>query len=112
PHPQLLPAAAGRSRFRDDQRDHDVASHDGGAVSGRTPNRHSYLGQVMEKIEAVPGVRNAATTTALPLRGWGWGMPFLIEGQQAVDRANRPDCFYKMVSPSYLSTLGMRIVKG
>ena len=29
------------------------------------PQIVSYLGQVMEKIEAVPGVRNAATTTAL-----------------------------------------------
>ena len=76
------------------------------------PHIVSYLGQVMNKIEAVPGVRGAATTTALPLEGWGWGMPFLIEGQPEVDRANRPGCFYKMVSPSYLSALGMRLVKG
>jgi putative ABC transport system permease protein len=76
------------------------------------PQIVSYLGQVMDKIEAVPGVRSAAATTALPLEGWGWGMPFLIEGQPDVDRANRPGCFYKMVSPSYLTALGMRLVKG
>src|SRR5438046_1453579 len=56
--------------------------------------------EVMDKIEAVPGVRNAATTSALRREGRGCGMPFLVEGQQAVDRANRPGCFYKMVSPS------------
>jgi len=72
----------------------------------------SYLSQVMEKIQAVPGVRDVATTTALPLGGWGWGMPFLIDGQPVVDRANRPGCFYKMVSPSYFRTLGMRLLKG
>jgi putative ABC transport system permease protein len=72
----------------------------------------SYLSQVMEKLEAVPGVRDAATTSALPLRGWGWGMPFLIEGQPVVDRANRAACFYKMVSPSYFRALGMRLLKG
>jgi len=72
----------------------------------------NYLSQVMEKINAVPGVRQAATTTALPLEGWGWGMPFLIEGQPVVDRANRPACFYKMVSPSYFRALGMRVLKG
>ncbi len=72
----------------------------------------SYLSQVMEKIQAVPGVRDVATTTALPLEGWGWGMPFLIDGQPVVDRANRPACFYKMVSPSYFRTLGMRLLKG
>jgi len=72
----------------------------------------NYLSQVMEKINAVPGVREAAVTTALPLGGWGWGMPFLIEGQPVVDRANRPGCFYKMVSPSYFRALGMRLLKG
>jgi putative ABC transport system permease protein len=72
----------------------------------------NYLSQVMEKINAVPGVREAAVTTALPLEGWGWGMPFLIEGQPVVDRANRPGCFYKMVSPSYFRALGMRLLKG
>jgi len=72
----------------------------------------NYLSQVMEKIDAVPGVREAAVTTALPLGGWGWGMPFLIEGQPVVDRANRPGCFYKMVSPSYFRALGMRLLKG
>jgi predicted permease len=72
----------------------------------------SYLSQVMEKIQAVPGVRDVATTTALPLEGWGWGMPFLIDGQPVVDRANRAACFYKMVSPSYFRTLGMRLLKG
>ncbi|HTX37793.1 MAG TPA: ABC transporter permease [Bryobacteraceae bacterium] len=76
------------------------------------PRVVSYLSRVMEKIDAVPGVREAATTTALPLEGWGWGMPFLIEGHPAVDRANRPGCFYKMVSPSYFQALGMRLLKG
>ncbi|HEY6306218.1 MAG TPA: ABC transporter permease [Candidatus Angelobacter sp.] len=72
----------------------------------------NYLGQVMEKIQAVPGVRNVAATSALPLEGWGYGMPFLIEGQPFVDRSNRPGCFYKIVSPSYFSSLSMRLIKG
>jgi predicted permease len=72
----------------------------------------SYLNQVMEKIQAVPGVRDVAVTSALPLQGWGYGMPFLIEGQPVVDRANRPASFYKIVSPSYFRALGMRVLKG
>ena len=76
------------------------------------PRVTNYLSQIMEKIDAVPGVRDAAVTTALPLGGWGWGMPFLIDGQPVVDRANRPSCFYKMVSPSYFRALGMRLLKG
>jgi putative ABC transport system permease protein len=72
----------------------------------------SYLGQVLEKLRTVPGVREAATTGALPLEGWPDGMPFLIEGRPFVDVANRPACGFKPVSPSYLSALGMKLVKG
>jgi len=76
------------------------------------PQVINYLGRIMESIQSVPGVREVATTSALPLEGWGYGMPFLIEGQPFVDRSNRPGCFYKIVSPSYFSALGMRLRKG
>ncbi len=76
------------------------------------PRIISYLGQVLEKLQTVPGVRDAATTGALPLEGWPDGMPFLIEGRPFVDIANRPACGFKPVSPSYLSALGMKLVKG
>jgi putative ABC transport system permease protein len=72
----------------------------------------SYLGQVMERIGAIPGIRTVATTSSLPLQGWGYGMPFLIEGQSEIDRANRPACFFKIVSSTYASALRMRILKG
>ncbi len=76
------------------------------------PRVINYLSEVMEKINTVPGVREAAVTTALPLDGWGWGMPFLVQGQPFIDRAHRPGCFFKMVSPSYFRALGMRLLKG
>ncbi|HLY63532.1 MAG TPA: ABC transporter permease [Terriglobia bacterium] len=72
----------------------------------------NYLGQVLEKVQAVPGVGDIATAGALPLEGWPDGMPFLIEGRPSVDVANRPACGFKPVSPSYLSALGMQLVKG
>jgi len=76
------------------------------------PRIISYVGQVIEKLQAVPGVREVATTSGLPLEGWSEGMPFLIEGQPFVDLANRPAANYKRVSPSYLSALQMRLLKG
>jgi putative ABC transport system permease protein len=72
----------------------------------------NYHREMLEQIRAVPGVLNAANTTALPLEGWGYGMPFQIAGQPVKDVANRPGCFFKMVSPSYFQTLGMRLRKG
>jgi predicted permease len=76
------------------------------------PRMINYQEQVMEKIQALPGVRQAAITIALPLEGWGYGMWFMIEGAPFVERPNRPTCGFKIVSPSYLSAVGMRLLKG
>jgi len=72
----------------------------------------SYLREIEGNIQALPGVRDVAFASALPMRGWGYGMPFQIAGQPIVDRANRQACFFKMVSPSYFRTVGMRLRKG
>lgn len=71
-----------------------------------------YLRQVVSGIESLPGVRDVALTSALPMQGWGYGMPFQIADQPIVDRANRKACFFKMVSPSYFRTLGMALKQG
>jgi predicted permease len=73
---------------------------------------NAYLREIVAGVEAVPGVREAAMTSALPLQGWGYGMPYQIAGRPMVDRANRQACFFKMVSPSYFHTLGIRLRKG
>ena len=72
----------------------------------------AYLRQVVGKVEAMPGVRDVALTSALPLQGWGYGMPFQRADKPMVDRANRRACFFKMVSPSYFRALGMKLRKG
>ena len=73
---------------------------------------NAYLEQVTARLGALPGVTGVALTSALPMQGWGYGMPFLIAGKENVDRANRRACFFKMVSPSYHRTLGIRLNKG
>lgn len=71
-----------------------------------------YLRQIVREIQSLPAVRDVAFTSALPMRGAGYGMPFQIAGQPLVDRANRQGCFFKMVSPSYFQAVGMRLKKG
>ncbi len=71
-----------------------------------------YLRQIVANIQNLPGVREVALTSALPMQGWGYGMPFQIAGKPLVDRANRKPCFFKMVTPSYFAALGMRLSKG
>jgi putative ABC transport system permease protein len=71
----------------------------------------SYVGQAIEAVRAVPGVREAAITSALPLQGWGFGMPFRVAGRN-VEPSKRPACFFKIVTPGYFGALGMRLRKG
>jgi len=72
----------------------------------------NYMRQVVTNLQALPGVSDVAFASALPMRGWGYGMPFQIAGTAEVDRANRPGCFFKMVSASYFRAVGMRLRKG
>jgi putative ABC transport system permease protein len=68
--------------------------------------------EILARVEALPGVRDAAVTSVLPLEGWGYGMPFQIAGQPLVDMAHRPACFFKIVSPGYFRTLGIKLRRG
>lgn len=72
----------------------------------------SYLRQIVGNLESVPGVRDVAFTSALPMQGWGYGMPFQISDRPAIDRAHRQACFFKMVGPSYFRAVGMRLREG
>ena len=60
------------------------------------PRIINYQQQVMEKVQAVPGIRDAAIASALPLEGWDYGMWFLVEGEPFLPRPNRPSCGFKM----------------
>src|SRR6266545_987602 len=70
-----------------------------------------YLGEAIEAVRAVPGVQEVALTSALPLQGWGFGMPFRIEGR-ATEPSRRPACYFKIVTPGYFRALGMKLRKG
>jgi len=67
-----------------------------------------YIQQVLDEVRAVPGVQDSAVATAIPLRGWGDGMPFRMP--------EKPDEIvgtgFKIITPGYFRTLGLRLVAG
>ena len=73
---------------------------------------NQYLQSIRESVAAVPGVRETALTSALPLQGWGYGMPYQIASRDVVDRANRQALYFKMVTPSYFDALRIRVTAG
>ena len=66
---------------------------------------NAYLASIAAAVKAVPGVRETAITSALPLQGWGYGVPYSIAGRESTDRASRRSAFFKIVSPSYFDAL-------
>jgi putative ABC transport system permease protein len=72
----------------------------------------SYYRQMLEKIQAVPGVRNAAVMTGMPAGGPGSSVRFSIAGQPLANPSERPSSGLQMVSAGYVDTLGIRVTKG
>jgi putative ABC transport system permease protein len=73
---------------------------------------NTYLASIRTAVQAVPGIRETAVTSALPLQGWGYGVQYSIAGRESVNRGYRPPAFFKMVSPSYFDALGIRLLTG
>lgn len=73
---------------------------------------NAYLASIRSAVEAVPGIRATAVTSALPLEGWGYGVAYSIDGREVPVGTVRRPAFFKMVSPSYFETLGIRLLAG
>jgi putative ABC transport system permease protein len=73
----------------------------------------AYVRDVVGSVDAIPGVRNTAITSALPLTDCClYTLRLQIEGRPALDRASRGGGFIKVVTPSYFSTLGLTLESG
>jgi putative ABC transport system permease protein len=70
-----------------------------------------YIREIVNRVDAIPGVREAAVTSALPMRG-GYGMPYRVAGRPAVDRWQGRPAALKMVGAAYFHTLGMKWIRG
>ncbi len=79
----------------------------------RPEQNAAYFQQIIHNIDSVPGVQSASAGTDFPLRGPGFMRPFTITGQpDAADPAHRPTAGFSMVTPGYIKTFGIRLIKG
>jgi putative ABC transport system permease protein len=77
-----------------------------------TRELNTYVASLRAAVESVPGVRDTAVASALPLQGWGFGVPYSIAGRPVTPPARRRPAFFKIVSPSYFDVLGIKLVAG
>jgi len=69
--------------------------------------------RMLERTATLPGVRSAALTNLLPLTGGEMNLSFQIQGRPpAPTPGSEPVAGARIVSASYVSTMGMRILRG
>ncbi len=71
-----------------------------------------FYRRIVERIATVPGVVNVAIASAVPMQGWGYGMPLRVPSLKANEAPANGGAGFKMVSPTYFQTIGLPIIKG
>lgn len=71
-----------------------------------------FFQQVLERLQAVPGVVEASVSSALPLAGLGVERTFSVVGQPEVQPSLRPSMGVRIVTPGFFETFGIRMTQG
>jgi putative ABC transport system permease protein len=75
--------------------------------------RRQLFEKLIERAGALPGVTSAAVTNMLPLSGGEMNLSFDIEGRPpSFTPGSGPVAGARIVSPSYIATMGMRLTSG
>jgi putative ABC transport system permease protein len=79
------------------------------------PTRESqriFWERLFERLRALPGVERVGSASGIPFSGWNVQSDFAIEGRPAPRPGEAFISHYQRVSPEYLATIGVRLVRG
>lgn len=79
------------------------------------PDRASlirYYEQVRTRIDSIPGIEHAGTTSLLPLGAGLATAEFNVVGQPVKPGTDRPSANYRLITPGYLDTMGIPLRDG
>jgi putative ABC transport system permease protein len=75
-----------------------------------TPQAEIFYDQLLERVRAIPGVKQAGITSRLPMQVWTH--PFAIVGKPAPEPGKEPQADLNEVDSELLDTLGIRLLRG
>jgi len=77
-----------------------------------TPEKRSiFFQELIERVEALPGVQEAGATSNLPLR-WTWGRSLWVEGAPVLSAGQSPTINHNVITPGYFKAMGIPILMG
>jgi putative ABC transport system permease protein len=79
----------------------------------KTPQqRVMFFEELRDRVRLLPGVQAAAMTSYLPVTGYGTGAWFNILDKPVPADRTPPGVAYRVVSPDFFQTLGIRLLRG
>jgi putative ABC transport system permease protein len=72
----------------------------------------AFYSELLERVRAIPSVRDAAISTGLPPTSLGAGQPFRLEGRDPALPASSGLADVQVISPDYFRTLGLTVREG
>ena len=74
--------------------------------------RSAFARQILDRVEALPGVVSAGFTIGVPVAFPGWVTGITVEGESALAPGERPTTNYRVVTPDYRRTMGIPLRRG
>jgi predicted permease len=74
--------------------------------------RENLYQAILDRVEAVPGVRQASMTNHLPLGGDVWSLWRTVEGRPLPERGKERTAVYRVSRPNYFATMHVPLVAG
>ena len=72
----------------------------------------AFFQQLIERLEALPGVTSAAAVVSLPLSGAFESTDLILEGKESVPDLQRPEADYTTVTPNFFATMQIPLLQG
>jgi putative ABC transport system permease protein len=72
----------------------------------------TFYRQLLDQVQALPGVTSVSASEGMPLQGVRFGMPFQIAGKEVADMSQRPGAGFNMVTPQFFQVFGIVMEKG
>jgi predicted permease len=89
-----------------------MLSFDVGALNYDAPRAREFERRALEAAQNTPGVRGAALSNTIPLFNGGFGRTLFKEGEDNNNGQSGHVTQYSVMSPEYLQTMGIAMVRG
>ena len=72
----------------------------------------AFYTPLLDRVRAIPGVRDAGLILILPIQNWGWNSDVQIVGQPPAPPNEERLAEFRLVTPGYFRVFGLQLVRG